>query len=58
VHVVYRPPAKSRVRLLLLGERSNTVSVFWQIIMANWTDDERLDLRNACEAWMAADHTA
>ena len=56
--MVYRPPAKSRVRLLLLGERSNTVSVFWQIIMANWTDDERLDLRNACEAWMAADHTA
>lgn len=27
---------------------------FWDIIMFNWTPEERLDLRAHCEAWMAA----
>lgn len=27
---------------------------FWDIIMFNWTAEERLDLRAHCEAWMAA----
>ena len=29
-------------------------SKFWQIIKANWTLDERADLRAHVEAWMAA----
>ena len=27
---------------------------FWWIILANWTLEERLELRAMCEAWMAA----
>lgn len=27
---------------------------FWQIVKANWTLDERAQLRAAVEAWMAA----
>lgn len=34
------------------------MSDFWQIIKANWTLEERAQLRAFVEAWMAADHTA
>lgn len=30
------------------------MSVFWLIIKANWTLEERAELRAAAEAWMAA----
>jgi hypothetical protein len=32
-----------------------TPDKFWKIIKANWTIQERVDLRAAMEAWMAAD---
>ncbi len=28
---------------------------FWLIIKANWTLEERIDMRAACEAWMSAE---
>ncbi len=28
---------------------------FWSVIKANWTLEERADLRSQVEAWMAAD---
>ncbi len=31
---------------------------FWLIIKANWTLEQRADLRAASEAWMAADKSA
>ena len=30
---------------------------FWRIVRRNWTFDERSNLRAACEAWMAANHS-
>lgn len=33
------------------------MSMFWKIVKHNWTLKERADLRAACEAWMAANHT-
>ena len=30
---------------------------FWAIVQSVWTVEERIDLRAASEAWMAADHT-
>lgn len=30
---------------------------FWRIVKANWTLDQRADLRAHVEAWMAADKT-
>ena len=32
-------------------------TLFWQIVMFNWTAEERLELRGFVEAWMAADHS-
>lgn len=29
--------------------------LFWQIIQTSWTVEERVDLRAAVEAWMAAE---
>ena len=31
---------------------------FWKLIKANWSLEERADLRANCEAWMAADKSA
>ncbi len=33
------------------------MSGFWWIILANWTEQERAELRAAADAWMAADIT-
>lgn len=33
------------------------MSVFWQIIKANWTLEERDLLRRFVETWMAANHS-
>ncbi len=32
----------------------NKQETFWLIVKANWTIDERAELRATCEAWMAA----
>ena len=36
--------------------KSKNWDAFWKIIQANWTVEERVELRAAVEAWMAADH--
>lgn len=33
------------------------MNAFWEIVMFNWTAEERLDLRGYVEAWMAACHS-
>ena len=58
--MVRRPAKTKSVRLLLLAVSGKENSMkaadkFWKIIKHNWTIQERVDLRAAMEAWMAAD---
>jgi hypothetical protein len=32
------------------------MNAFWWIILANWTVEERLELRSFVDSWMAAYH--